>query len=152
MNGKADSRTKCRMAWWVWLGARGWSWEFCITWRELVLRNLILQKKYIHIFQSYLWFSCFNDSAVIPFSFWVSRGRLRWKSVLRHPAHFNVLSGSLLGNVWGSGWRRWWWLRKIDLLSVPFSPKSLFFIPVSRCFSIIFLWQMDKWWLRSPEG
>ena len=27
-----------------------------------------------------------------------------------------------------------------------------FFIPISRCFSIIFLWQMDELWIRSPEG
>ena len=93
-----------------------------------------------------LKFSPMNDATVRPFH--VRAG----KSRLRYPAHFNVLSGGLLGNVWGSGWRRWWWPRKIDLLSVPFSSKIIFFIPISRCFSIIFLRQMDKLWLRSPEG
>ena len=65
-----------------------------------------------------LKFSSMNDTTVRPFH--VRAG----KSGLRHPAHSNVLSGGLLGNVWGSGWRRWWWLRKIDLLSVPFSPPK----------------------------
>ena len=69
-------------------------------------------------------------SALQKFSFWFSA---------------DVLSGGLLGNVWESGWRRWWWLRKIDLLSVPSSSKIIFFIPISRCFSTIFFWQMNKW-------
>ena len=89
--------------------------------------------------------SSMNDTTVRPFH--VRAG----KSGIRHPAHFYVLSGGLLGNVWGSGWRRWWWLRKIDLLSVPFSFKIIFSIPISRCFSIIFLWQMDKWVAPKPR-
>ena len=89
--------------------------------------------------------SSMNDTTVRPFH--VRAG----KSGIRHPAHFYVLSGGLLGNVWGSGWRRWWWLRKIDLLSVPFSFKIIFSIPISRCFSIIFLWQMNKWVAPKPR-